>query len=64
MYVHWDRLIGWEISGMCVKPNFFHSILIFMLDVWGGGFKIQKYRNTGVFFELTRVDNGIGLNIV
>ena len=35
------------ISGMCVKPNIFHSILIFMLNIWGVD---SKYRNTAVVF--------------
>ena len=33
------------ISGMCVKPNIFHSILIFMLNIWGVD---SKYRNTEI----------------
>ena len=36
------------ISGMCVQPNIFHSILIFVPTHLGGGFKIQKYINTAV----------------
>ena len=33
------------ISGMGVKPNIFHSILIFMLNIWGVD---SKYRNTEI----------------
>ena len=35
------------ISGMCVKPNIFRSVLIFMLNIWGVD---SKYRNTAVVF--------------
>ena len=33
------------ISGMCVKPNIFRSVLIFMLNIWGVD---SKYRNTEI----------------
>ena len=37
-YLHKKR----ESNDVCTNQNF-HSILIFVPNVWGGGFKIQKY---------------------
>ena len=55
----WRETNFWDVC----KTQHFSFCLDIHAKHLGGGFKIQKYRNTGVFFELTRVDNGIELNI-
>ena len=40
---------GWNETdfldyGTCVQSNVFHSILVFVPNIWGVGFKTQKYR--------------------